>query len=121
MVHSQVLVVEDDPVILMTAAQTLRQAGFAVIEAQTADEAATILQAAFDHVHVVFSDIEMPGDLDGLALAHIVSEVWPKISVVLTSGRVVPCRSMLPCGTRFVEKPYDMDHLASLIISLAET
>ena len=62
----KVLVVEDDPLILMTAAEALREAGFTVVEAGTADEAAAILRTAADQVRVVFGDIEMPGSMNGL-------------------------------------------------------
>ena len=116
----KVLVVEDDPLIRMTAAETLRDAGFVVVEAETADEAAAILRTALDRVHAVFTDIEMPGSMNGLALAHIVSDAWPASSVVLTSGRLNPCPSTLPDRARFVGKPYDLGHVATLIVELAE-
>ena len=116
----KVLVVEDDPLILMTAAEALREAGFTVVEAETADEAAAILRTAADQVRVVFSDIEMPGSMNGLTLARIVSDAWPAISVVLTSGRLTPCPSTLPDRARFVAKPYDLGHVATLIVELAE-
>ena len=112
--HS-ILVVEDDPLILMTAAEALRAAGFHVIEAESADEAAAILRAAATPVAMVFSDIETPGELDGVELANVICKAWPRMSVVLTSGRVKPCPSTLPQGVRFVPKPYDPAYVAVLM------
>lgn len=103
----------------MTAAEALREAGFTVIEAATADEAAVILRSASDQVDLVFSDIEMPGALNGLSLAQVVLNAWPTISVVLTSGRVSPCAASLPQGARFLSKPYDLDRVATLILEFA--
>lgn len=118
--HS-ILVVEDDPLILMTAAETLRAAGFNVIEVDTADEAAAILHAALTPVGVVFSDIETPGALNGLELASVIKHAWPSLPVVLTSGRVKPCPSTLPEGVRFVPKPYDPAYIAALVVELGTT
>lgn len=117
--YSTILVVEDDPLILMTAADALRAAGFHVIEAENADGAAAILRAAMVPVGAVFSDIEMPGALNGLGLASVISETWPEVPVVLTSGRVKPCPSTLPPGVRFVPKPYDPAHVATLVGDLS--
>ncbi len=116
-----ILVVEDDPLILMTAAEALRAAGFNVIEVETADEAAAILRAAETPVGVVFSDIETPGALNGLELASVIYDAWPSLPVVLTSGRVKPCPSTLPQGVHFVPKPYDPAYIATLVVELGTT
>ena len=89
-----------------------------MIEAATADEAALILQAVAHEVSVVFTDIEMPGVMNGLALARVVRGAWPAISVLVTSGRVAPSKSDLPLGAAFVPKPYDLGHLATVIVQL---
>ena len=116
-----ILVVEDDPLILMTAAEALRAAGFNVIEVETADEAAAILRAAETSVGVVFSDIETPGTLNGLELASVINDAWPSLPVVLTSGRVEPCPLTLPQGVRFIPKPYDPSYIATLMVELGTT
>ena len=111
--------VEDDPLVLLSAAETLRAAGFAVTEAETADEALAILQAASGGMDVVFTDVETPGELDGLALARLVVLTWPATPVIVTSGRVRPQAGDLPEAARFLSKPYDLDHVAALIGDLS--
>ena len=111
--------VEDDPLVLLSAAETLRAAGFVVTEAETADEALAILQAASGGMDVVFTDVETPGELDGLALARLVVLTWPATPVIVTSGRVRPRPGELPEAARFVAKPYDLDQVAALIGDLA--
>ena len=116
----QVLVVEDDPLILLSAAETLRLAGLAVIEAETAEAAAALLLARADDIDAVFTDIETPGALNGLELARLVSEHWPSLPVVMTSGRISPCLGDLPNRTCFVGKPYDIDEVVELIVTLSK-
>lgn len=112
--------VEDDALVLLSAAHTLRAAGFSVTEAETADEALAILQAASGRMDVVFTDVETPGDLDGLALARLVAANWPAVPVIVTSGRVRPQTADLPAAARFVGKPYDLDQVTALISRLAD-
>lgn len=100
-----VLVVDDDPCVRAVGADILEDAGFAVLEASDAEEALRIL-AAHPDVSVVFSDVEMPGALDGLALASRASELRPGIGIVLTSGRQAIDRAELPRHGLFVRKPY---------------
>ena len=119
MTRARVLVVEDDPLVLLSAAETLREAGFTVTEAETADAALAVLRAASGGVDVLFTDVETPGELDGLGLARLVVETWPALPVIVTSGRVRPRAGDLPAPARFVGKPYDLDHVASLIVELA--
>lgn len=100
-----VLVVDDDPCVRAVGADILEDAGFAVVQACDADQALAIL-AAYPDISVVFSDVEMPGALDGLALASRASELRPGIGIVLTSGRQSIDRALLPCDGLFVRKPY---------------
>lgn len=109
-----VLVVEDEPFIRMMGADALEDAGFGVIEACNADEALEVL-AARDDVGVVFTDVDMPGSLDGLALARRVRDCWPGIGVVLTSGRSITSEEISPQGDAFVAKPYAPKALARRI------
>ena len=81
-----VLIVEDEPLVRFCAVQTVEEAGFDVIEAANADEAIAILESRQD-IRVVFTDIHMPGSMDGLKLAHAVRDRWPPIKIIVTSGR----------------------------------
>ena len=115
----KILVVEDDLFILMTAAETLRSVGFAVIEAETADAGLHALENELA-IAAVFSDIETPGSLNGLALANAAVERWPAIPVVLTSGHVFPKAGALPKAVHFVGKPYDLTAVAELLSNLTK-
>ena len=84
----------------------LEEAGFEVIETGNADEALTWLDVR-DDVSVIFTDIQMPGHLNGLDLAALVHRRWPGILILIISGGVRPSRAELPEGGRFVAKPYD--------------
>ena len=83
----------------------LESAGFEVIQAGDADEAIAILSARSD-IHVVFTDIQMPGSMDGLKLARFVRDRWPPIKIVATSGHVRLEDDDLPAGSVFLPKPY---------------
>ena len=100
-----VLIVEDEPLVRLTGADLLADAGFEVLEAGNADEALRILEAT-PEVRVVFSDVEMPGSLDGLGLARNICRHWPSIGIVLTSGHRIRAE-MIPREGRFLAKPYD--------------
>jgi CheY-like chemotaxis protein len=99
-----VLVVEDEFFLRYVAAEYLEDCGFFVLQAANADEAVGLLQANRD-VGAVFSDIQMPGSMNGLGLAHWITETLPDVKVLLTSGQVLP-------GTArewtLLAKPYDM-------------
>jgi CheY-like chemotaxis protein len=100
-----VLIVEDDFLIRMNAAGMIEDAGFEIVEATNAEEAIVILEARLD-IRVVFTDIQMPGPMDGLKLARFVRDRWPPIKIVATSGFVNVGKDDLPeCG-RFLPKPY---------------
>jgi CheY-like chemotaxis protein len=101
-----VLIVEDEPLVRLCAVETVEAAGFTVIEAANADEAIRILENRRD-IRVVFTDIHMPGSMDGLKLAHAVRNRWPPIKIIVTSGRERIAEGELPAGGRFFAKPYD--------------
>jgi CheY-like chemotaxis protein len=100
-----ILIVEDESLLRLDSAETIEHAGFEVIQAANADEAIAVLNARLD-IHVVFTDIQMPGSMDGLKLAHFVRNRWPPIKIVATSGRVVAGADDLPAGSVFFPKPY---------------
>ena len=100
-----VLVVEDEPILRMDISDQLQDMGFKVLEAAHADEAIEILEAN-SHIQVMFTDVDMPGSMDGLRLASAVRNRWPPIRIIVTSGfrRVSP--SDIPPDSRFFGKPY---------------
>jgi CheY-like chemotaxis protein len=101
-----VLIVEDEPLVRIGAVNIIEDAGFEVLEAASADEAIRILECRSD-VRVVFTDIHMPGSMDGLKLAHAVRNRWPPIKIIVTSGRELIAERDLPEGGRFFAKPYN--------------
>src|ERR1700760_470537 len=99
-----VLVVEDEMVLRMRAVDIVEDAGFTPVEAINADEAITILESRSD-IDLLFTDIQMPGTMDGLKLAHAVHDRWPAIKIILVSGQVKPSDAERPADSRFFGKP----------------
>ncbi len=112
--HPLVLIVDDEPLLRLMNADLLTDAGFEVIEASNADEALVLLDQNRD-VRVVFTDVEMPGQLDGFALADRIGQTYPDIGVVVTSGRRTPSPTFNATAQRFVSKPYSVDQVVQLI------
>jgi CheY-like chemotaxis protein len=106
------LVVEDEALVRMVAVDMLEAAGLTVFEAATADEAWAILESRGD-IGALFTDIEMPGSMNGFALANQVAERWPHIRLVLTSGRCQLASRDVPDHGMFVPKPYMAEHVLS--------
>lgn len=100
-----VLVVEDDPLMRRLAVEVVEDAGFAVIEACDADEAVILLESRTD-IALLFTDIEMPGSMDGLKLAHAVRDRWPPIKILVVSGKRGFKSSDFPLNSCFIGKPY---------------
>src|ERR1700732_2938499 len=100
-----VLIVEDEFILRMDAVDMIAGAGFEVLEAGNADEAIDILESRRD-ITVVFTDIQMPGSMDGLKLARAVRGRWPPIKIIATSGLVDVGDGDLPSGGLFLQKPY---------------
>ena len=113
-----VLIVEDDALVRLVARDMLEDAGFDVLEADTADDALVVLEGS-PSIGALFTDIDMPGSMDGVALATRVSERWPHIRLVVTSGRAVMRDRDLPDHGRFVSKPYQRAQLVSAVASAA--
>jgi DNA-binding NtrC family response regulator len=90
----------------MTAADELDDAGFRVLEAKNADEALAVLEAHSDEVQVLFTDVDMPGSMDGMALAERVYQRWPHLLLLISSGYPRPHPDEIPDHGRFVPKPY---------------
>src|SRR5436853_3619238 len=100
-----VLVVEGEQLIQSTALAMVEEAGFEAIAASDADEAIRILESRND-IRAVFTDIHMPGSMDGLRLARVVRNRWPPVALIVTSGQTKVLETDLPTGGRFVPKPY---------------
>ena len=101
-----ILIVEDEALVRLSAVGMLEDAGFRMIEAVNSDEALEFLEADSE-VRLLFADVNMPGTIDGLALARQVRDRWPHIGIIVVSGQVMPQPHELPAGSRFHRKPYD--------------
>ena len=108
------LVVEDEPLSRIHALNLVEQAGYVAIEASNADEAISILEARKD-IRIVFTDIDMPGSMDGLKLARAIRDRWPPIELILTSGHFYLKDSDLPERGRFFPKPYRDEQIISAL------
>lgn len=106
-----VVVVEDEVDIRLIVAEALADAGFDVHEAEHAAEAVSILQEHAADIHALFTDMNMPGAMDGLALAHHSRSNWPWIALLIASGRPGPRTEHMPSASRFLPKPYHPDHV----------
>jgi CheY-like chemotaxis protein len=115
-----VLIVEAEFVVRIGTRAALETAGFDVLEAGDADEAIAIL-AARDDIRLIFTDIHMPGSMDGLKLAHFVRDRWPPVKIVATSGRVRVADSDLPVGGRFLPKPYSAAEVTATLRELIQS
>src|SRR6202453_5027741 len=104
-----VLIVEDEFLLRANAVDFFEGAGFIVYDASNADEAIALLEL-HDDIRVVFTDINMPGSMDGLKLAHYVRGRWPPVKLIITSGRSPLRDEDLPAGAVFVGKPYHPVH-----------
>jgi CheY-like chemotaxis protein len=113
-----VLVVEDDVLLRMYAVEMIKEAGFRVIEAQDADAAIRVLEAR-DDIRIIFTDIDMPGSMNGLKLAHAVANRWPPIRIIATSGHFRIREGDLPDGGRFIPKPYRQHQVIGALTELA--
>jgi len=109
-----VLVVEDEGLIRMSLVEDLLDAGFKVFEASSADAALKVLDV-HPEIDALFSDIDMPGSLDGLQLAKIVYQSRPEIAILLTSGYLKVARTELPPNSLFLSKPYDVNDVINHI------
>ncbi len=101
-----VLIVEDEPLIRMGAVYLIEEAGFEVYGAASADVAIAMLEL-HNEIRLIFTDVDMPGSMDGLKLAHYVRGRWPPVKFIVTSGHVKVTEESLPVGALFLPKPYD--------------
>ena len=105
------LVVDDDAIIRMDTIEQFEKTGFRVLEAENADDAVAVLSAEPD-IRIVFSDIQMPGIMDGVGLCSYVRKTYPPLIIILCSGQVRPDLNSLPEGVQFFRKPISPEMLA---------
>jgi two-component system, response regulator PdtaR len=111
------LIVEDDELQRSLACMVVEEAGCVALEAGDADEAIALLESRPD-ISVLFTDVQMPGSMDGLELAHAARRRWPSIKIVIVSARIrmQPCE--LPSSSCFVGKPYSSAALVAQLRSM---
>jgi two-component system, response regulator PdtaR len=114
-----VLIVEDEMLIRMGAVDLVLSAGYEALEARDADEAIRILEARHD-IDLVFTDVQMPGTMDGIKLANFIRGRWPPVKLLVASGNAIIEESSLPSGSRFFSKPYDDHAITDAMAKLLE-
>jgi len=112
-----VVVAEDDFLLRMLATDILTDQGYAVLEAESAEVALMMLEST-SNVRLLFTDVQMPGALDGMELARRVCERWPLVPVLVTSGQRRIRPGDLPDSARFLAKPYRQEDLVAVIDNL---
>ncbi|MGC5778688.1 response regulator [Methylobacterium sp. NFXW15] len=113
-----VLVVEDDALLRAEAVDLCIEAGFTAYEARNADQAIHCLER-HSEIHVLFTDIEMEGSMDGLTLSHAVRDRWPPVAILVTSGRRKVAKEDLPENGLFFPKPYSPDDIVNALNDIA--
>lgn len=114
-----VLVVEDEPLIRMEAVDMIEDAGFKVYEAGSSDVAIELMEK-HDDIGILFTDIDMPGSMDGLKLAAYVKDRWPPVAIVIASGKVDFSVMKVPEGSTFFPKPYPTDKIIKALGDIAQ-
>ena len=112
-----VLIVESEALIRLSAVHMVQDAGYATVDVGNAGEAIAILDSRRD-IRAVFTDINMPGSMDGLKMAHAIRGRWPPIHLIVASGRKVPEVGELPANGRFILKPYTAELLVAALREL---
>jgi CheY-like chemotaxis protein len=108
--HHAVLVVEDEPMLLLDGMCLFEDAGYEAIPAASSAEAVCILEER-DDIRVVITDIGMPGEMDGLKLCASIRDRWPPIELIVISGQSAPQPHEMPDRCVFLSKPYDVRQL----------
>jgi CheY-like chemotaxis protein len=111
-----ILVVEDEPLLNLNISDALSSEGYEVIAVTNADDAIKALEFRND-IHTVFTDINMPGSMDGLKLAAAVRDRWPPVNIIVTTGRKAPNCDKLPASSIFIAKPYCNDEVLDAVHS----
>ncbi|MHB9879910.1 response regulator [Pacificimonas sp. ICDLI1SI03] len=112
-----ILIVEDEPLIRFDVSEQLEAQGFRVLEAGTGGQALATIERV-KRVDIVFTDVDMPGKVNGLLLARQVRARWPAIGIIVTSGQAVISPDDLPARCRFYPKPYRMEKISGAMQEL---
>lgn len=115
-----VIVVEDETLVRMNIAMSLEDEGYIVLEASNADDAIGLLEQ-HPEIRLMFTDIDMPGSMDGLKLAEAVRDRWPPVKIIIASGHRHLNDDLLPVEGRFFSKPYDHAHIISAMREMLVT
>jgi CheY-like chemotaxis protein len=100
-----ILLVEDDALLRWVAAEMAEDAGYRVLQASDADAALKII-ADHREIGILVTDVHMPGSMDGVDLARVVHDRWPRVELIVMSGRLRPLNNELPDDGIFIPKPY---------------
>jgi CheY-like chemotaxis protein len=102
---ASILVVEDNPLLSLDVSDALEAEGYDVIAVANADGAIKVLETRND-IRTIFTDIDLPGSMDGLKLAAAVRDRWPPVHIIVTTGMRAPHRDAMPTNSMFIAKPY---------------
>lgn len=117
-VEKKVLIVEDEPLIRIMAKDIVEDAGFSVLDVGNADDA-LVLMNSYHNIRVIFTDVDMPGSIDGIEFATIVKERWPHVGIIIASGhRYLRDQTDMPAGSIFLSKPYDVQRLNDTLCAM---
>ena len=111
------LIVEDDPAVRESIADVARDGGYLVVEARDSDTALRALTTG--GISVALIDLQLPGSMDGFGLARHIAATWPDVSLIITSGWVLPFPGALPQGSEFLGKPFRETDLAKMLMAAA--
>lgn len=116
--YPSILMVEDEALLLLTVADDLRDSGFRVLEASNAAQAVKLLESDAS-IDILFTDIDMPGAMNGLSLSALVAGRWPPVKIVITSGKRPSGDRVMPPNATFISKPYEFSALAARLRKIA--
>ena len=115
-----VLVAEDEILVRQLSVYELEEAGYKVIEAATAKQALAVFEAGVP-IDVLFTDVNMPGEIDGIGLVRLVHRRWPDVGLIVTSGQAAIAEDELPDDGRFIRKPYRLSKMSELVGQVARS
>jgi two-component system, response regulator PdtaR len=111
-----ILIVENELWLSLDLSETLEGEGYDVIAVANADDAVKVLESRND-IHTIFTDIDLPGSMDGLKLAVAVRDRWPPVNIIVTTGMRAPHRDELPARSLFLAKPYCSSQVVNAVRS----
>jgi CheY-like chemotaxis protein len=102
---ASILVVEDERLLSLNISEALKVEGYEAVVVTNANDAIKVLECRND-IHTIFTDVNMPGSIDGLKLASTVRDRWPPVNIIVTTGMKPPRRNEMPANSIFIAKPY---------------